>query len=239
MEHTYWLKQTNTPLFPEIEWNKPERRDQAGRLLIIGGHQHSLGAPANAHEYAKKEGVGDIQMALPNKVKHLVGSTLPGALFLPSTTSGELARDGLDELMAQANWADTVLLPGDLGRNSQTTMLITDFIAHSSSRLVIAKDAVDALKYTPLLLLDRAETTLIASFAQLQKLVQNMQLPTAITFDMGLVKLVAFLHEFSSQYPCSIMTLHQGNYIVATNGQVSTTATDTSDESAGASRPPV
>ena len=34
--YDYWQKQTEKALFPEIEWSKPERKDQAGRILIIG-----------------------------------------------------------------------------------------------------------------------------------------------------------------------------------------------------------
>jgi len=38
MELAYWQCQTpEQPLFPDIEWNKPEQRSRAGKLGIIGG----------------------------------------------------------------------------------------------------------------------------------------------------------------------------------------------------------
>lgn len=223
MDTSYWQKQGDKPLFENLEWDKPERRDQAGRLLIIGGYQHNLNAPAKAYDYTKEQGVGATQIALPNKVKRLVGSTLPGAIFLPSTASGELSRDGLNELLTHANWADTLLLPGDLGRNSQTTMLIADLLENTKQQAVLTKDAIDNLKNAPELVLKRENTTIVASFSQLQHLFNRVKWPDPITFSMGLVKLVEQLHEFTKKYPCALMTLHENNILVAVNGKISTT----------------
>lgn len=223
METTYWQKQTDKALFEDLEWNKPERRDQAGNLLIIGGYQHNLNAPAKAYEFVKDQGIGAIQIGLPNKVKSLVGSTLPGAIFLPSTTSGELARDGLDELLIHASWADTLLFPGDLGRNSQTTMLVADILENSKQQTVLTKDAVDALKNTPELFAERENTTLVVGFSQLQHLFQRLNWPEPLTFNMGLVKLAEQLHKFSKKYPATVLTHHEGSFIVAAEGRVSTT----------------
>jgi len=227
----YWQKQSDKPLFESLEWDKPERRDQAGRLLIIGGYQHNLNAPAKAFDYTKEQGIGTTQIALPSKVKKLVGSTLPGSLFLPSTTSGEFARDGLEELLAHASWADTLLLPGDLGRNSQTTMLIADLLENTKQQTVLTKDAVDSLKNTPELLANRQNTTIVVSTSQLQHLFNRVRWTDPITFRMGLVKLVEQLHEFTKNYPCVIMTLHENNLIVAVNGQISTTPLQNEEKS--------
>lgn len=226
MDLTYWQKQTEKPQFPELEWNKPERRDQAGRLLIVGGYLHNLNAPATSYDITKKQGIGNIKVALPDKTRPLLGKTLPAAIFLPSTSSGELSKDGLNELLEWSSWSDTILLPGDLGRNSQTTLLISDLIENTTNQLVIARDAVDSLQNSPESLTARDKTTIILSFAQLQKLVQNLKLPTPLSFTMDLVKLVEFLHSFTVKNPCSIVTLHQNKYIIATGGQVSTTPTD-------------
>lgn len=223
MDHTYWHKQTDKPLFGELEWNKPERRDQAGRLLIIGGYLHNLNAPAQSYEIVTKQGIGSVKVALPDKTKRLLGSTLDAAVFLPSTASGELSREGLDELLEYSGWADTILLPGDVGRNSQTTLLISDLIENTTAQLIITRDAVDILQNAPEIIAKREKTTLLLSFAQLQKLCQNLKLPTALVFSMDLIKMIEFLHHFTEEYPCSIVTLHQNNLIVAVNGKVSTT----------------
>lgn len=225
MDHTYWQRQAEKPLFPELEWNKPERRDQAGRLLIIGGYLHNLNAPAKAYEYVQKQAIGSVKVALPSKTKALLGKSLPAAIFLPSTSSGELAQDGLTELIEYADWADTLLIPGDLGRNSQTTLLLADLLTNTTHQAVVTRDAVDLLQNTPGLLIKHEKTTLVLSFAQLQKHMQNLKISTALTFDMDLTRLVAFLHDFTSEHPCAIITQHQDKFIVAVNGRISTTPT--------------
>lgn len=218
-----WVKQGDKPLFEQLEWDKPERRDQAGRLLIIGGHLHNLNAPGKAFEYVRETGIGSVQIALPSKVRSLVGTTLPGAIFLPSTSSGEFSRDGLAELIAHAQWADTLLIAGDVGRNSQTTLLLSDLLTQVTTPAVITKDAIDALKNNADALFSRENTTLVASFSQLQHLLGRVNWPDPTLFTMGLVKFVELLSSLTTQYPSSIVTLHQDALCVASSGRVSTT----------------
>lgn len=224
MEPTNWVKQADRPLFEALEWDKPERRDQAGRLLIIGGYLHNLEAPAKAYDFAAKQGIGEIKLALPSKTKSLLGTTLPGALFLPSTSSGELAQEGLPELIEYAGLADTLLLPGDAGRNSQTTLLLADLLTHTTTPAIITRDSFDCFKNTPEILANRPKTTLVLSFAQLQKFSQELNEPTALSSTMDLIKLVEFLQNFTTKHPSGVATLHQNKLVIASRGNLSTTA---------------
>jgi hypothetical protein len=223
MEAPFWNKQHNTPLFPELEWNKPERRDQAGKMLIVGGTVHELSAPARAFEYVTKIGIGSAKVALPHKTKRLVGPTLPEAVFLPSTTSGEFSSETSRKLLEYALWADTVLFAGENGRNSQTTMLFEEFLRSYNGNVVITKDAIDILSNHPTALVSRDKTILVASFAQLQKLVQNFGFTSPLTFTMSLVQLVDFLHDFTAKHRLALITLHSNQLVAASNGRVSTT----------------
>ena len=55
MDTSYWQKQTvSKPLFPDIDWNKPERRNQAGKLLIVGGNKLGFAAVAESYQTALK-----------------------------------------------------------------------------------------------------------------------------------------------------------------------------------------
>lgn len=229
MADTYWLKQTES-LFPELEWNKPERRNQAGKLLIVGGNIHNLGAPAKAFETAKKIGIGDTHVALPDKTKRLVGSTLPEAIFLPSTNSGEFSSEATNQLLEYTLWADTVLLPGNFGRNSQVSILIEKLLGTYNGCVVMACDGVDNIIGSSELLFSRPKTTLILSFAQLQKITKILQLNYLVLFDMDLVKLVTTLHEITMIYPVAIMTLHNNQVLVAEGGKVSTTKYESAEK---------
>ena len=62
MDISYWQTQTVTkPLYPDIEWNKPERHDQAGRLAIIGGNKLGFAGVAEAYSVALSTGVGEVR----------------------------------------------------------------------------------------------------------------------------------------------------------------------------------
>lgn len=218
----YWHKQTSS-LFPELEWNKPERRNQAGRLLIIGGNMHNLSAPSKSFDTAKRTGIGDIHLILPSKTKRLVAAALPEAYFLPSTYSGEFSSKGSFELLEHALWADTVLIPGNVGRNSQTSILLEDLLRSYSSRVVLSCDSIDALASSTQFLLQRKNTTLVANFAQLQSLIKQTDTPVAITYTMDLTRIVEVLHSVTTQFASDIVTLHQNQLLVASNGLVSST----------------
>lgn len=220
---SYWQRQGSEPLFSGIEWNKPERRDQAGRLIIAGGNRQALSAPAESYEITKREGIGQVVIALPDKTKRLVGPTLPDALFLPSTQTGEFSQDGEQQLLERAMHSDCLLLPGDLGRNSQTTILLEQLLKSYLGLMVVTRDTLDLLSFNSELILNRQQTTLVASFAQLQKIFKLTGSTTALKFNMNLAQLVETFHVFSLQYKAAIVTLHQENIIVAVSGNVSTT----------------
>ena len=59
-QYPYWQKQLPAqPLFPEVEWNKPERRDQAGRLGIVGGSSLGFISVAESWRTADQTGAGE------------------------------------------------------------------------------------------------------------------------------------------------------------------------------------
>ena len=60
---------TREATFPDVEWNKPERRDQAGKLGIIGGNKLGFLAVAESYQEALKAGVGEARVLLPDALK--------------------------------------------------------------------------------------------------------------------------------------------------------------------------
>jgi len=224
MERTFWHKQTSAqPLFPDLEWSRPESKALAGKLLIIGGNAFGFQAPAEAYMEAGKAGVGTAHVILPQRVQSLVGKVLPAVEYAMSNPSGGFSQMALGELLAQAQWADGVLLAGDFGRNSETAILLEKFLAKYEGQVTLTKDAVDYFTAAPAPLLGHQNTTLVLSFAQLQKLASAAHFPSAFTFDMDLLRLVDNLHEFSRDHSVHIVTKHLDSILVAVNGEVSTT----------------
>lgn len=223
MDYSYWKKQSaENPLYPDIEWSKPEQRAHAGKLGIIGGNKLGFAGVAEAYSIAKEAGVGDIRVLLPDVLRKTIPSSITDALFAPTNPSGSLAKDADSEMNTISTWATGVLLVGDVGRSSETAILYEKFLQDYNGQLVITRDAVDLVKNSATLLVDRPNTLLVVSFAQLQKLFQAVYYPKVLTFSMQLTNLVEALHKFTISYPVSITVLHRDHIIVAHGGEVVT-----------------
>ena len=224
MERDFWHRQAvGKPLFPDLLWSRPENRQFAGKLLIVGGNVHGFAAPAEAYRESLRAGVGVARVLLPDSLQKTVGRTFEAGEFAPSTPSGSFSQKALAELLSLTNWADGVLLAGDLGRNSETAILLEKFADKYRGQLTITKDAADYFTSAPAKLLQRPDTTLVISLSQLQKLAVSAGFPRAFTFGMDLLHLVETLHEFTETYRANIVVKHLENILVASAGQVSTT----------------
>ena len=224
MDFSYWKKQTPTePLFPDIEWSKPEQRSQAGRLGIVGGNKLGFAGVAEAYGIAKQAGVGDARVLLPDVLRSTIPKTITDTLFAPTNPSGSLSREAIGEVNAMSQWAESILLVGDAGRSSETAILYEEFISHYQGPLVVTRDAIDLVKNSAQLLVERPNTVLVASFAQLQKLFQSVYYPKVLTFSMQLTNLVEALHKFTITYPVTIVVLHKETILIAHEGGVVTT----------------
>ena len=227
MDLSYWRKQTTTePLFPDIEWSKPEQRSQAGKLGIIGGNKLGFAGVAEAYSVATSAGVGQVRVLLPDVLKKTIPRAITDTMFAPTNISGSLTKDADAEMATLGAWADGILLIGDAGRSSETAILYEKFLQDYTGQLVITRDAVDLVKNSSQTLVDRPKTLLIVSFAQLQKLFQAVYYPKVLTFSMQLTNLVEALHKFTISYPVSIAVLHRETFIVAHDGKVVTTPWD-------------
>jgi hypothetical protein len=224
MQSEYWHKQAaEKPLFPDLMWSRPENRTQAGKLLIIGGNVQGFAAAAEAYAAAEKAGIGTARVLLPDSLQKTVGRIFEVGEYAPSTPNGSFSQKALAELLADAHWADGVLIAGDLGRNSETAILLEKFVEKYPGQLIITKDAVDYFTNAPQPLLNRPDTTLVLSLAQLQKLATNAKFLKPFTFGMDMVRLVGTLHDFTSAYSINLVVKHLENIFVATSGEVSST----------------
>lgn len=220
--YDYWRTQAlDTPLFPDIMWSRPERRDQAGHLGIIGGNKLGFRAIAESYEIAQQTGAGSVRVLLPDCLKKQLPN-IPDAIFAPTGPSGSLSSEATPHLAALGEWADEILLIGDAGRNSETAVLYEQFITSYKGRLVITRDTIDLVKNAANLLVDRPDTMIVASFAQVQKMFQNVYYPKMLTFSMQLAQVVEALHKFTITYPVTVATLHRDQLIIASKGEVIT-----------------
>lgn len=222
-----WLKQTTqSPLFPELEWEKPERKDQAGKLLIIGGNLHGFASVSRADEIAKEQGIGSTRIVLPDALRRTLGPLWTDAIFCPSTSTGSFSKDSSDLILQNALWADGVLVTGDLGRNSETAILLDNLITSIRSPIVITKDALDYYLERPSTLLKNEHITIVGSFAQLQKLLSAFGYHEPLVYTMPIASLAGTLSRITNEVPAMLITRHEQMIFVAHRGRVSSTRVD-------------
>lgn len=224
MDHEFWQKQEpNKALFDDLLWSRPENRSQAGKLLIIGGHAQGFARPAEAFAMAEKAGIGTVKVLLPDALQKTLGRAFVGAEFAPSTPSGSFAQQALGEFIPHSAGANGVLFAGDLGRNSETAIVLEKFIEQYDGPVTLTCDAADYLVATPYPVLQRPNSLLVLSFAQLQKFGIGIKYSNAFTFSMDLLRLLDALHELTKRYKLAIITKHLDTLIVAVEGRVTTT----------------
>lgn len=220
---TYWQKQTaDTPLFPDVEWNRPERRDLAGKLGIIGGSSLSFAAAAESYKIAKETGAGEVRVLLPDALRSKIPASMVDVTFGATTPSGGLAADAKIDVAALQAWADVLLLCGDAGKNSQTAILYEELVASCERPIVLTRDAVDLLQNSAPIVLGNPNVALVLSFSQLQRLFRAVYYPKMLAFSMQLAQFVETLHKFTVTYPVTIVTLHAEQLIIARSGDVIT-----------------
>lgn len=223
MDYSYWKKQEgSSPLFPDIEWSKPQQRGQAGKLGIIGGNKLGFAGVAEAYGVAVDAGVGQVRVLLPDVLRKTIPTTITDTVFGPTNQSGSLTREAVAEMNAVGEWAESVLLIGDAGRSSETAIAYEQFIQNYQGQLVLTRDAIDLIKHGSQALVERPNTLLVASFAQLQKLFQLVYYPKVLTFSMQLTNLVEAVHKFTITYPISVAVLHKDHLVIASGGEVVT-----------------
>ena len=223
--HPYWHQQTaDKPLYPDIEWSKPEQRSRRGKLAIIGGNKLGFISVAESYSTALKTGAGEVRVLLPDVMKKSIPPTMTEVVFGASNPSGGLANDAITEMKAVGEWATGVLLIGDSGHNSETAILYETFIQDYVGPLTVTRDAIDLLKNASAMVVERPNTLLVVSFAQLQKLFSAVYYPKVLTFSMQLTNLVEAIHKFTITYPITIAVFHKDALLVASDGEVTSTA---------------
>ncbi len=221
METTYWLKQTaGSPLFPDILWSRPETKQGAGKLLIVGGNSFGFSAPGAAYAEAVAAAIGTARVLLPENLRKVVGNHILEAEFAPTNPSGSFSAQSLEPLLTNAQWADCVLLAGELGRNSETAMTLESFVNKYTGLLTITRDAADYFLHDPKVVLDRKNTLLVISFEQLQKIAIHVHHIDPLMFSIDAGHLAHWLHEFTAMHAAGVVTMHSGLLFMSSKGSV-------------------
>jgi ADP-dependent NAD(P)H-hydrate dehydratase / NAD(P)H-hydrate epimerase len=214
-----WVRQKpNEPAFPDVLWSRPENRRHAGKLLIIGGHKQSFNDVSVAYSAALEAGIGTARVILPDSLQKMLHKLFPEAEYAASNQIGSFNRQALGTLLDAAEWADAVLLAGDLGRNSETAVLLEVFIEKYQGKLALTGDSLDYFLARPTPLAERKDTLIIGDLSQLQKIAS----PSLIQQKSDFIIAIQQISDWVNQTQLSVVAVHSNKAIVAVRQQIST-----------------
>ena len=224
MNQEYWqVQESGKPLFPDIEWSKPEQQSARGKLLIIGGSKNGFMAVGKAFTTSNETGAGEAKVIMPDVIKSNLPKGFIEGVFLPTNQGGGFAIKGREELLGASKWADGILLIGDSGMSSETALLFEELLTEQNTGwLTITRDVADLVMEMGEKLVNMPNVHLVLTFAQAQKLFQKVYYPRPLLFSQQLSNVVESLHKFTTTYPIAITLMHQENLVVAHGGKVVT-----------------
>lgn len=220
---SYWQRQDKKSLFPAVDVERPEQKQLAGKMLIIGGNKTAFYAVSSMAEKANKIGIGEISIVLPDSLKAKI-PRINDMIFMPSEVSGGFSKEAIRVTILATENADYVLVAGDLGKNAETATFLTEVIKTQEKPTLLTRDAIDLVATNSADWLSRENMNLCATLPQLQKIFKAVYYPKMLTLSMPTNQLVETLHKFTITYPVLIVTLHNEQIVVAKNGEVVTTA---------------
>ena len=220
MATTDFTLQTNTkPAFENIIWSRPERLSSAGKLLIIGGHQTSFSATQQAFADAASAGAGQVRVCLPQSLEKLIGEH-EDIYYLPQTPSGSFGESALNELKSYVDWADGVLLPGELSENSETELMMTKLLSKTTKPIVATGDMLTMI-WRNLQELPTEQLTIVCDYKQLQQLIVAQSLPIMIKRDDSYPTIRDNLRELSSETGLAFVVANDKHIFVSADGNIS------------------
>ena len=218
----YWNKKGNeSKAASELAWNFPEQKQ--GVVSIIGGNREAFSAGVKIADYLLKHFpmIKEVKNVLPDSLKKKL-PPFENFSFCPSTDSGSFTPSS--ELTASIVDSNMVIVSGDLSKNSLTAIAIARLIqfASESTSFILTRDTVDLIKDESCDLVERDGIFLVASLAQVQKLLRALFYPRPILLSSPILPVIETLHKFTLSYPVSLITFHDGKIICASHGDIVT-----------------
>lgn len=214
------IQKKESPAYPEMLWSKPENKNYAGSMLLIGGNSEGFNNLSDGFALLNKEVIKAVNVATVDSLKKKIGQFLTSAHYLPSNPSGGFANNALDELSYLSNINDYVLLIGDLGGSSETEMLIENLINDQKQNITIANDGIDIFLNTAAHTIERGKLNLVIEFNKLQKLLIKLKITKALTSDTTLLGIAEILSELTKSFDISIITDFNNQILYSFNSRV-------------------
>lgn len=216
MATTAWKSQSPAaPLFPDLLWSRPERTDQAGKLLIVGGSNQGFASVVRSAELAKQAGAGEVKVLLPKSVEKHLGHSAE-LLYSDATSSGSFSADAVKETKSYVDWANGLFVAGELSRNAETSIFVEQLVAIDKPTVLVG-DAVDILIGNKSLK-KRSGLVGVTNFKQLQQMVKAEPLTSALLSQSTLEQRVGLARDLIDKSFYEILVLSdEDSYLVVSD----------------------
>ena len=210
--------------YEDLYWNIPDEHKK-GSVVVVGGNGTSFITPMKTAEYLEKTfPIESIKLALPDVLKNKLPS-LPNLLFLPSTDTGSFS-DG-KTIKSAIDDADFGLLVGDFSKNNITAAQVQSACVSSEKPLLITRDTIDLIADESIeKTLMHDNVIMMGSLMQMQKVFKSAYYPRMLMLSQPLLQIAETLHKFTLSFPVGIITLHDGQIMIAKNGSINVVPLD-------------
>ncbi len=224
----YWKQQRDKPLYPDLLWSKPVTKRGAGKLLIIGGSSAGFSVVAQSFAGSSSVGAGHIRAVVPDSLRKITHG-FDFIEYAPSNPSGGFAKTSLVELLELANWSDGVLIAGDLGKNSETSLLIEQFLNACPKIVVIAPNALSTLTLGVAEILSSDQRVVLFSRRDIQNAARELKVLQPITSTQAPPQFAQSLREVSNKCRSQLIVVDEQTIWVAHQGEVISTSSSKND----------
>ncbi len=214
-----WQVQKNEPLFPDILWSRPENKNGAGKMLLVGGSLDNFANIAQNYSLAEQAGVGTCFLLVPQSL-YKVTKNIPFINYAPANRSGSFASNALADILELARGVDAVFLGGDIGKNSETSLMLEKFLMKYTSFVAISQDSLLSINKSWRNLLARNNTIVEINLHNLQTIAIELQFEKAILSDSPNSLIAKTLHKITSDYESILALQTDTNIWFAKSGQV-------------------
>lgn len=233
MSKANYLEQKDKPLFPDVLWSRPETKSGAGKLLIIGGQAQEFSNVAECFTAAERAGAGIIRVMMPESTQKFT-KMLPNIEYASANNSGSFSKEALAVLLEAAAWSDAVLLAGDLGKNSETSLMLESFINKYSGILVTAPVALESLSVSFVELLSRPGRIIVMEYASMQKVGIEYELEKPVLSDSNTADIANVLHDITTKSTALLVINNENSIWTAERGKAAITRLKTKMSGAAA-----
>lgn len=215
------LKRLETKDLPaKFAWERPERKDQAGSLVIFGGVSLKLKEVDTAFKAARSFGLGSVYALVPESLAKVFKREDP--YLIPVNFDGYygLTDPGLRTFLDEFSMADSLIL-ADIGKSSATEHKLALQISKSFKPVAITDSAIGLAINYHTELLDNPRLSLILNLQNLQKLIKvsGIKLNTTMLSTQTLGAKLELLSQFQTQIKSRVILIDEGRVVALLGGE--------------------